>query len=302
MTTSQQVGTGIAGHHHGEILQGVCTHAGSLVPCLITMPARGIGSRARYTRIPEQHLQVRPTWKAKAEQAARLTLEFLRKPSTGLLEIECSLTTGIGLGSSTSDVVAAIRAVGAAYDVRLDAGRVARIAVEAEQAADPIMFENEVVLFAQRGAKILESFGSWVPYFVVLSVNMDPALGGVETLSLPLPQYTDAELVTLESLIDSAREAFRSRDAGAIARVATASAELNQRFAPMRRFREICALAERHHALGVQISHAGTVAGILFDAEHTSLDNEVLARARAELHSAGVRPLGLFTTGAGNHT
>src|SRR5689334_15738664 len=138
MTTRPRVGTGMARHHHGEILQGACTRAGTLTPCLITMPGRGFGSTARYSRIHRQPLQVLPRWKTKAEQAARLTLDSLGEAPVGLLEIECSLETSLGLGSSTCDVVAAIRAVCAAHDVQLAASQVARIAVEAEQAADPI--------------------------------------------------------------------------------------------------------------------------------------------------------------------
>lgn len=295
MMALQRVGTGAADHHHGEILQGACMRAGALIPCLITLPVGKPGSTARYTHIPRQALQVLPRWKTKAERAARLTLAHLGEAPAGLLEIECSLAEGIGLGSSTCDVVAAIRAVCAAYDVQLAAECAARIAVEAEQAADPIMFEDEVVLFAHRRGEVLESFGGWIPPLAVLSVDMDPASGGIETLSLPFPQYTRAELARLESLIDSARDAFRRRDAAAVARVATASAELNQAYLPMSRFGELCALAERYDALGVQISHSGTLAGVLFDPQD-SVDSGVVARARAELSALRVRPLGQFMT------
>ncbi|SRR5579883_741571 len=44
MTAGARIGTGTAGFHHGEILQRACVHSGSLTPCLVTMPARGIGS------------------------------------------------------------------------------------------------------------------------------------------------------------------------------------------------------------------------------------------------------------------
>lgn len=271
--------------------------SGTLIPCLITMPGTGVGSTARYIRIPHQALQVVPRWKIKAEEAARLTLDYLGETLAGCLEIECSLETSIGLGSSTCDVVAAIRAVCAAYGVQLAPGRVAKIAVAAEQAADSIMFESEAVLFAQRHGEVLESLGGWIPPFTVLSLDMDPSRGGIETLGLPVPQYTHAELATFETLIGAARRAFRDHDAAAVARVATTSAKLNQRLLPMSSFPDICALAERNHALGVQISHSGTVAGILFDSRHIPLESDVLTRARAELQALGVRPLGQFTTG-----
>ena len=128
------------------------------------------------------------------------------------------------------------------------------------------------------------------------SVDTDVGTGGVDTLSLPPPRYTDAELDAFEGLVARSRAAFERRDAAAIAVVATESATMNQRFVSLRGFREIVALADEFGALGVQIAHSGTVAGILFDAGTTrarELTSEVMARVRR----LGARPLGVFETG-----
>ena len=301
------VGIGSAGHHHGEILQGALRVAAEVVPCLITMPVGGVGSRVRYVagegRVwaagSAEALDVVPSWKGKSARAAGLALAFVGAPAVGRLEIECSVATGVGLGSSTCDVVAAIRAVSDAYGVELSAPAVARLAIEAEGAADPIMFDGEMVLFAQRRGRVLESFGSWAPPYAVLSIDTDPGGPGVDTLSLPVPRYTDADLAAFEHMVGKARQAFRARDSVVLAAIATESAALNQRFVPLRHFREIRDLAQEYHALGVQISHSGTVAGILFDARSgcgpgDALIDEVSARVR----SLGARPRGLLTTGA----
>jgi uncharacterized protein involved in propanediol utilization len=306
------VGVGVAGHHHGELFQGVLARDGELVSCLITMPACGPGSSARYMpgattavapasvlarEAAQPHLQVLPGWKTKAERAARLALAFIAAPIAGRLEIECAVATGVGLGSSTCDVVAAIRAVCDAHGVRLGAADVARLAIEAEGAVDPIMFEGEVVLFAQRQGRVLETFGAWVPTFTVLSLDTDVDGAGVDTLALPVPDYTSADVDLFARLVARAREAFRQRDLAAIAAVATESAMLNQRFLPMRRFRELCALARDHRALGVQISHSGTVAGVLFDGRVVPAAGDSAVQLMKQASALGVRPLGLFKTG-----
>lgn len=325
------VGVGIAGHHHGEILQGGLRVGGEVVACLVTMPVGVVGSRVRYVVsgagagaagagsrasgadagpkaggvvMASEHVvvpgfDVVPAWKHKAGRAAGLALAAIGAPVAGRLEIECSVATGVGLGSSTCDVVAAIRAVCDAHGVELDAGRVARLAIEAEGAVDPIMFDGEMVLFAQRQGRVLESFGSWTPRYAVLSIDTDLGGGGIDTLSLPTPQYTDADLAAFENMIGRAREAFQRRDSVTLAGIATESATLNQRFVPMRKFWEIRDLAASYHALGVQISHSGTVAGILFDARSIGGSDDALVEdATAGVRSLGVRPRGLFLSGA----
>jgi uncharacterized protein involved in propanediol utilization len=250
-------------------------------------------------RVVAPGVDVVPPWKNKAGRAAGLALAAIGAPVAGRLEIECSVATGVGLGSSTCDVVAAIRAVCGAHGVELDAGRVAGLAIEAEGAADPLMFDGEMVLFAQRQGRVLESFGSWTPRYAVLSIDTDLGGGGIDTLSLPMPQYTGPELAAFENMIARAREAFQRRDSVTLAAIATESATLNQRFVPMRKFREIRDLAATHHALGVQISHSGTVAGILFDPRSISgSDDALVEEVTARVRSLGVRPRGLFMTGS----
>lgn len=318
-------GTGVAGHHHGELLQGAVWRDGEVVPCLITMPGRGVGSTA-YFRVRDAEsapdepqlaaaglaagigraaaggvvLEVMPAWKQKAGRAACLTLARLGVPGEGRLEIECSVATGVGLGSSTSDVVAAIRAVAAACGVSLDAGTVARLAIEAEGASDPIMFDREMLLFAQRQGRVLESFGAWIPRFAVMSFDADPAGDGVDTLSLPVPAYTSDELTAFEHLVVRARAAFGQRDSGALASlaaIATESATLNQRFLPLRHFEQICRLAQEFGALGLQISHSGTIGGLLFEPGLAWADVTLEERIAVRMRSFGARPLGMFTTG-----
>ncbi|HEY6926620.1 MAG TPA: hypothetical protein VI653_24255 [Steroidobacteraceae bacterium] len=304
---------GVAGRHHGEILQGVVRRDRELLPCLITLPLGGVGSSARYVSAEALQasgaavtgggdvaaLTAAPAWKRKAARGASLALAFIGAPAGGHLEIECTVATGVGLGSSTCDVVAAIRAVCDFYGVGLDACDVARLAIEAEGASDPLMFEGEMLLFAQRHGRVLESFGRWVPRYTLLSIDTDEGEGGVDTLGLPLPTYTDPELTTFEGLIDRVRAAFCARDPAALAAVATESATLNQRFLPLRQFRAIRELADEYGALGVQVSHSGTVAGVLFDdARQIASDDDLVAQLTAHVRLLGLRPVGLFTTGA----
>ena len=292
-------GIGVSGRHHGELFQGALRRDGELVRCLITLPIVGVGSTARYVSV-DSVLNVSPSWKIKALRALELTLQFLGEPASGLLDIQCTAPTGVGLGSSTCDVVATIRAVSRAHGRVLDPRDIARLAIEAEGASDPVMFD-EMVLFAQRQGRVLESFGPWVPPFTVLSIDTDAGAGGVNTLGLGLPAYTDAELAAFEGLLSRARAAFAARDASTIAAIAGESAAINQRFLPMRGFQGIRDLAAEFGAWGVQISHSGTLAGVLFDASLNAQDDaDLMGRLTASVRALGLRPLGTFGVHLGN--
>lgn len=296
-----RVGCGRAGRHHGEVLQGLwqppavegVSAVGGPVPCLVTMPVPETGSCARFVPRADPSIEVRPAWKVKAARAARLTLDFLGERRTGgVLTVDCPVPAGLGLGSSTSDVVAAIRAVCHAQGAPIEPARLARLAVEAEGASDPLMFDAGV-LFAPRQGRVLEHWEGAFPDYLVVSVDTDPRAAGIDTLSLANPSHSPAALARYEELIRRARAAFRERDAAAMAAVATRSAELNQSVVPMRGFADLLALAQRPGCLGLQISHSGTVAGLLFD---PAAGREAAGVMRPALAALGMRCLGTFRT------
>ena len=291
------VGRGLAHQHHGELIQGVRRNeAGELVPCLVSFPLRRPGSRARYDRNHSGCMTVSPRHKKKALRAAALTLSRMGCDLSGHLTVDCQVPVGLGLGSSTADVVSAIKAVSNAFGVALPAQMIAHIAVEAETAIDPVMFD-QVMLFAQRRGEPIESWGPWFPRFTVVSVNVDVQSQGVDTLSLAIAIPTREEERRFDLLVDRLRSAFLRRDGRAIAEAATDSAEMNQSQLPLPHLADLVGLARLRGALGVQISHSGIIAGVLFDAERGGPDADDLAAFECDLARVGVAVRCVFTTG-----
>ena len=297
MQSEELSGSGCAGYHHGEILQGLWCSADApydeSTQCLVTLPICAIASRAHFTVTDAHRIEVTPPSKTKAGRAARLTMDALGySHHGGRLVLECAIPTGLGLGSSSSDVLATMRAVCAALGGSLNSITLARLAVAAETASDPIMFDG-TVLFAQREGRVLEDWGAWIPRYLLLSVDTDPGLRGVDTVSLAQPRGESAR-TDYAALIARARCGFKRLDSAEIAAVATRSAELNQRIVPLRKFRALCALGERSGCLGLQIAHSGTVAGLLFD---PATPPESLEDLHQQLHALGMAPRGILKTG-----
>ncbi|MBP2586907.1 uncharacterized protein involved in propanediol utilization [Streptomyces sp. PvR006] len=303
-TGSPVTGTGHAPCHHGELLQGVFLDAdGRRCAGLVTLPLAGPGSRADFVRrpgTPPEELTVVPADRAKAARAAGLAVaECAREaglpPSGGQLRLTGDVPVGLGMGSSTSDVIATVRAVADAYGLRLAPAAVARLAVAAERASDPLMLDARPVLFAQREGRVLEVLGPALPPLAVVGC----VLGGgapVDTLALPVQKVTDTDVQEYERLRVLLRRAIASGDVRLLGRVATASARRAQHVLRHPEFETLTAIARRSGAAGVQIAHSGAVAGVLFDpAAPGGLRRRVRA-CRHALDTHGIPTTRTFTT------
>ncbi|WP_084265391.1 GHMP family kinase ATP-binding protein [Actinomadura macra] len=282
-------GTGAASSHHGELLQGVFEQDGRLRRGLVTLPCSLFGSRARIRLSrggPE--LTVSPSWKTKALAAAHATLAVVGLTGYGgRLELDGDVRVGLGFGSSTCDVTATIFAVLAAAGRHLPAERVARIAVDVEAAADPLMFDR-MLLFGQREGVVIEDLRrTMIPVEVLGFAFAD---GGLETLAFQPARYSVWEIECFRAMRGLLRRAVAEGDRAALGRVATASAGINQRFHPVPRFNDLRRLVEKSAALGLQVAHSGTVAGLLFDPDHPQLERRLALAAR------GLRDLGFAET------
>ncbi|MER6254401.1 GHMP kinase [Streptomyces sp. NPDC001584] len=296
-------GAGHASCHHGEILQGVFLDAsGRRCAGLVTLPMTGMGSRAEFTRrpgTPPEQLTVLPGDRTKAARAAALTVEEcapLRRepPCGGELRITGDIPVGLGMGSSTSDVIAVVRAVADSYGVRLAPGTVARLAVRAELACDPLMLDARPVLFAQREGRVLEALGPRLPPLVVVGCALR---GGapVDTLALPVRTYGESDVRAFERLRALLRRAVATGDAALLGQVASASARRGQQLLRHPEFDTLVGIGRRLGALGVQIAHSGAVAGLLLDPAAPGLRHRVRDCVRA-LESNGIPATRVFTT------
>ena len=280
--------------HHGELLQGAVRRGENITPCLVSLPRRDVKVTGKLELFEAKGLEVRPAWKRKALRAAEIALtRWGMAGATGRLTLFSDVEVGLGLGSSTADVVAAIRAVAAVLGITPRAADVAAIAVEAEVAADPLMFDDFALLFAQRGGAVLESWGYWYPAFAVCSANLAEAGTRIDTLQLPPPAYTESELDLFADILETARDGFRRRDLAGIAAAATRSAILNQSRIKLARFETWRRLAEEAGALGVQIAHSGVVGGALFDPDDPLLGDRI-ATLSAQWRQLGHGPVELF--------
>lgn len=291
------VGIGYAPAHHGELLQGMfLDDDGVAHRALVTLPQPALGTRAVFRPSYSHGGVLGAPELVKVRRAAILTLRGLpghRSPAKGgQIEITSTVPRGIGMGSSTADVTATIRAVADGHGHRLTQDEVARLAVLAECASDSVMIADQVVLFAQREAAVLEVFGSQLPPMLVLGCDTAPEQE-VDTLRLTPAPYDGAELAWFGVLRAALRRAVAKSDTALLGRVATASARINQRYLPKPHLEQLVRLCAEHGGCGVQVAHSGTVAGLIFDARADRVELRIADCAEA-LGRAGLAVTGVI--------
>lgn len=279
-------GTGACGAHHGELLQGwFADDAGVVRPGLVTLPLPGCMVRAVFTP-GNGGIAVSPADRVKAGRAARLAADSIGGPG-GDLVLEGTVPAGLGMGSSTADVVATVRAVADACGVVPSPRTVARIAVAAEAASDPLMFDDRPRLFAHRDGDVLEELGAALPPMRVLGCLLQRGRPVDTPLTRP-PHPSQEDVRSYALLLDRMRRAVEAGDPELLGRVATAS---SLRARPGADMELLCAVAAATGAVGVQIAHSGNVAGLLFDAGGPASGPY---RAAAMLRGRGLPPTRLF--------
>ncbi|MEV8115788.1 GHMP kinase [Streptomyces xiamenensis] len=280
-------GRGSARGHHGELLQGTFTaQDGRLRRGLTTLPCALFSSEATVELSSSaENLRVEPGWKSKARQAACATLAAVGVPRLGgVLRVRSNIEVGLGFGSSSGDVTATIRAVLDALGMSLPVEDIARIAVAAESAADPLMFDD-MLLFAHREGEVIESFG--VPLLPLAVLGFPLGIGPVDTLSHPPARYTPGEIEQFDEMRVRMRCGTAGGDLREIGRIATESATVNQRFLPVPHFAKLLKIHAHVEAVGIQVAHSGSVGSFLFDATDADLMSKT-ELAREYLGNIGV--------------
>ena len=288
---SRQAGHGLSTGHHGEIIQGYFADdeaAAGGRHGLVTLPCPGLISEAWVQRTDRARGVVDELGgRAKAAAAGNATLEAFGATRIGLrLHVRSTIPIGHGFGSSSADVVATIRAVCDLLGVVIAPRELAELAVAAEVAADPLMFE-EVVLFAQRAGVVIEELGRRLPPLRVLGFYSAPHGPGVDTLAQPPIRYPLQERGEFERLRERLAVAVREGDAGGLGAVATASASISHRHLAVPQLDAFLEIAEAVGAVGLQVAHSGDVAGLLFEGDDPTAGGRMV-RAQRLLARCGV--------------
>ncbi|MFV0408369.1 MAG: hypothetical protein ACK5LJ_01305 [Paracoccus sp. (in: a-proteobacteria)] len=288
-------GVGHCSGHFGELLQGRFSDGqGGSFRGLVTLSSRSVGSTARAVIVSGIGNIKAPQGLSKVARAVQTYRDLHHVPHDQDLRIDIvsNIPPGIGMGSSTADIVATVRALDQAYGHLTNIDDLVALVLSVEDACDSTMLDHNVRLFAQRDGKVREEFGARLPSFYVLGLDMMPGKVFV-TDDMPPAEYSAAEISHFDELLQRLRLAVRDGDVRSVAAIATESAMINERKYPKGNIEHLLLLQKTMSALGICISHSGTIAGLIFPLNALPLQ-AALNEASLEIASWGSRYLGLY--------
>ncbi|WP_372719232.1 hypothetical protein [Novipirellula sp.] len=276
--------------HWGELIQGPVEHRGRIVTGLITLPRFDLCSTATFTP-HDGPLCIHPKWCTKANLAVQRVLQLTGNSDCGgTLVIRSNIPLGCGAGGTTADVTASIRAVSRAFGVDLPPDEVQAIDWEIERAADPLALiaNGDVVLYGSRIGETIKRLRTPLPSMRCLAFNPAPGRQVLTEEVARNTHYTVSEVKDFRGILSRAIAAIQSGNIGELAVAATESARLNQTRVMIPDFNFNVDRCLAAGALGMSVSHSGTVAAAIFDPADSQVDarmNELAAKFVASGYS-----------------
>lgn len=178
----------------------------------------------------------------------------------GRWSVRSELRVGVGMASSTADIVATLRCLFRVFSLPY-APRVVTGVLSAIERADSV-FLDEFALYLSARHRVVRRLGDTVGFHTAF-VTED---GSVDTAAVTplLTRHYRRRSTEYERCLTDLLKGFSAADPPAVARAATASAVLSQEVLPKATFEPVLAHRAEFGADGVFVAHTGCLVGYLF--------------------------------------
>jgi uncharacterized protein involved in propanediol utilization len=262
----------------GELFQGPVSHGGAESIGIVSFPV----DRYTWAHFDPGEIGVDPVpAQPKAAMAARLFVKrYGLDLPPGRWSSHTELDVGVGMASSTADIVATLRCLFQIFQVPYDVLVVTEILAQIERADS--VFLDEFALYLSDRSQVVHSLGTTIGFHTCYIV--EPGTVDTTAVTPMLLRHYRARKMSYRHCLEELLEAFRTGDRTGVARAATVSAALSQEVLPKATYDAVLANRDPLGADGVFVAHTGAVIGYLF--AHR------LTRARMDKVSAFFRRLG----------
>ncbi|MFG3256040.1 hypothetical protein [Streptomyces sp. NPDC048172] len=244
----------------GELYQGPVTCDGEREIALVSLPVdRHSWHHFTTGAKPEKAPSLPPG--EKAARAVRLFLEqHGRTLPPGAWEHHSELDVGVGMASSTADVVSALRCLAQVLALPSDLRSLLDVLAAIERADS--VFLDEFALHLSARHRVVRRLGTSVRFHT--AYVREPGTVDTEAVTGALLTHYRRRSTEYARCLDSMLKGFSAHDPRAVARAATSSAALGQEVLPKAVFEAVLDARHEFAADGVFVAHTGSLVGYLY--------------------------------------
>lgn len=249
----------------GEFLQGSIDGQSFLVTCPINRYSYAIGDVKH--GLPTYYTSLQP----KALKARLAVLKLLGIPldEAKPIYVRSDIVQGKGMASSSADISVAAMATAVAHGYELSMHELEQICLSIEPS--DAAFHPAIVQFDYRHGKISEVLGTCPPMKILI---FDEG-GMVDTVAFngrsDLPKLIAEKEELITEALAKFKEGIRTHNMSLMGEASTISAFGNQRILPKPSLYDFHQLGIEFNSLGTIIAHSGTIMGLLFPSDDTSI-------------------------------
>lgn len=277
-TVSPRTYSGVCHGTLGELFQGPVTHRGHTGIGVVSFPV----DRYAFAYFTEGEGPADP--RPALPKAARSVRLFLRRYGLALppgrWHRHTELDVGVGMASSTADIVATLRCLFQAFAMPYDLRAVLDILSGIERADS--VFLDQFALYLSDRHEVVRPLGASIGFHTCFVVEP----GAVDTAAVTplLLRHYHRHRASYRDCLAELLTAFTTGDGPGVARAAGRSAALSQQVLPKRCYDAVAAHRREFGADGIFVAHTGRLIGYLFSRR--------LTRGRMDELSAFFREMG----------
>lgn len=261
----------------GEFIQGSLDGTPFLVTCPINRYSHALADVQHPFRHNHFPLQT------KARRARELTLELLGVEEENTpIYVRSDIPQGKGMASSSADISVVAMATALLKGRELTLAELEKISLSIEPS--DATFYPGVVLFDYLKGNLSRPMGNCPPMKIVI---FDEG-GSIDTVAFNSRKELPDLIHEKEGLIEEALHLFEkgisSKDVDLIGRASTISSFANQRILPKPDLYGVHEIGQYYGSSGTIIAHSGTIMGLIFPVEETSIDKVVCEVLREHPH------------------
>ncbi|HZG06881.1 MAG TPA: hypothetical protein VE546_25500 [Streptomyces sp.] len=243
----------------GELFQGPLQRAGEPDIALVSFPVDRHSWRY-FAPDPEGPPDPLPPGEKSARAAGLFLGHYGLTLPPGRWSAHSDLRVGVGMASSTADIVATLRCLFRLFRLPCDL-RVVVGVLSAIERADSV-FLDEFALYLSGRHRLERRLGTAVGFHTAFVTEA----GTVDTAAVTplLMRHYRRRATEYERCLTDLLKGFSAADPAAVARAATTSAVLSQEVLPKATFEAVLAHREEFGADGVFVAHTGCLVGYLF--------------------------------------